>query len=336
MKVFVLAGQSNMLGGAPIEDLPLEFINPRPDVLYQFRLDGEFDHDTIGWEQLRPLEPGYPGTTYASELSFGAAMADRLGESIAIVKVAASGTSLNNHWNPFNPTGIYTWFTDKVDASLAQLTALGHEPSIAGFVWVQGEGDANLLITARAYEHHLNTFIQQVRTDLETPDMPFLFNELHADAQRLFGDELRQSQRNVALAASNAYLVNADDLQLLSDNLHFTGAMQVELGRRFADVLIPSADFNTDGLVNGADLGILKASVGTDRLGDANADGVADGTDFLIWQRQTTGGEMGGTQPVPEPTTFAAAAIFGIAAAISSWRQSRLRRRYASTRQAPA
>src|SRR5690606_3859001 len=58
------------------------------------------------------------------------------------------------------------------------------------------------------------------------------------------------------------------------------------------------ADFNIDGNVDGADLGVWETNFGTTRNalrshGDADGDGNVDGHDFLAWQRSfgTTTGE---------------------------------------------
>jgi hypothetical protein len=77
-------------------------------------------------------------------------------------------------------------------------------------------------------------------------------------------------------------------------------------------------DFNGDGLVDAADLSILKANYGATGLeidsmafGDANRDRRVDGADFLLWQRAFVAG--GGALSVPEPgaATLLAIAAFG-------------------------
>lgn len=64
------------------------------------------------------------------------------------------------------------------------------------------------------------------------------------------------------------------------------------------------ADFDTDGDVDYADLGIWELAYGTTNLGDADSNGDSDGNDFLVWQQQYTG-ELGpplaASLAVPEP-----------------------------------
>ena len=65
-----------------------------------------------------------------------------------------------------------------------------------------------------------------------------------------------------------------------------------------------SADFDTDGDVDGADLARWETSYGADDLADADDDSDSDGLDFLAWQRQYTGSTAlaATTEAVPEPS----------------------------------
>lgn len=74
-----------------------------------------------------------------------------------------------------------------------------------------------------------------------------------------------------------------------------------------------SADFNSDNVINGADLDIWRMNVGMmvppGTLGDADGDGDVDGNDFMIWQR-TLGPVpvVPAVGAVPEPGSLALAA----------------------------
>jgi hypothetical protein len=301
IKVFIIAGQSNAVGGGVYPSLEPSLVDPQAS-LYQFALHALQEIESPNWGQLRPLNPELQssGGRYGAELSFGQAMQRRLGEPVAIIKVAANATSLGSRWLP-SLNDLYPWMINKVNSSLGQLASLGYQPEVSGLVWIQHEGDAGVQVLAELYDDHLLAFAAAARTDLGAPTMPFLFNQVHADLARNYATIVRQSQLNALAADPLMRMLNADDLTLNPDFVHFTSETHMEIGRRFADLLAPSADFNNDGVVNGGDLVAWRSSVGANRIADGNADGVSDGADFLMWQRQL--GSAGGSPvaSVPEP-----------------------------------
>jgi hypothetical protein len=68
-----------------------------------------------------------------------------------------------------------------------------------------------------------------------------------------------------------------------------------------------AADFNGNGVVDGADLASWKSGFGTPSgaaktSGDADGDGDVEGAEFLAWQREAgTPAAAGAAAPVPEP-----------------------------------
>lgn len=80
------------------------------------------------------------------------------------------------------------------------------------------------------------------------------------------------------------------------------------------DQVFDPADFNTDGFVDGTDLGIWETAFGTDANGDADGDGDSDGADMLIWQRNFTGpAALAVASAVPEPATVWLIGVAGLA-----------------------
>jgi hypothetical protein len=66
-----------------------------------------------------------------------------------------------------------------------------------------------------------------------------------------------------------------------------------------------AADFDSNGYVDQDDLTIWQGAYGSTSLGDANGDGVSNGYDFLLWQRQYTGpGPIVAGVAVPEPSAL--------------------------------
>ncbi|MBX3426861.1 MAG: hypothetical protein KF688_14370 [Pirellulales bacterium] len=91
----------------------------------------------------------------------------------------------------------------------------------------------------------------------------------------------------------------------------FTGTIVMdEINVQF-DAAPPSpADFDADGVVDGADLAIWQTNYGAEgasqSVGDATGDGLVDGADFLAWQRLAAPGAAGpNLAAVPEPTAAA-------------------------------
>lgn len=243
VRVHILAGQSNMVGGGSINDLTPDLRAPRPAVDYSYWLDtrnGSPQASNSAFEPLRHLQGVVPGVSFGPELGFADALtAARPDQRIAIVKVAANGTALATHWNPNTGTLYHTLLTRVADA-LAQLTARGDTFSVDSFVWVQGTADANSPSASAAYAENLQSFVTTLRTDLGTPDLRVVVAQEHALARRTYVDAIRSEKAAYVAGDPLATLVDVDDLAL-RDDVHFTGAATYELGQRLGQaLLIPS------------------------------------------------------------------------------------------------
>jgi alpha-galactosidase len=106
VKVFVLAGQSNMEGKAPNSLLERQAVDPKTkDLFAHLRKDGKWivrdDVFVKFLERHGPLTIGYgsPGRT-GVELEFGTLMGDRFEEPVILVKPAWGGHSLVRDFRP--------------------------------------------------------------------------------------------------------------------------------------------------------------------------------------------------------------------------------------------
>lgn len=63
-------------------------------------------------------------------------------------------------------------------------------------------------------------------------------------------------------------------------------------------------DFDSSGVVDGADLGVWQGAMLGAGLADADADGDTDGVDFLVWQRNQVQASVSAAGAVPEPAAL--------------------------------
>ncbi|MBK1875444.1 sialate O-acetylesterase [Pelagicoccus mobilis] len=161
-RVFLLGGQSNMVGQGLSSDLPSPYDAAQDDVMFW----------NSGWV---PLSYGFGNKNdhFGPEVSFGRAIKDALpGDSIYLVKYGSNGKALYNDFKP-GTGGNYIEMMDTFKAALTDLDEAGVEYEISGMLWMQGESDA-YESQASAYEANLVNFIEVVREELNTPDMPFI------------------------------------------------------------------------------------------------------------------------------------------------------------------
>lgn len=106
VRVFIFAGQSNMVGSdskaKDIQRFPpfagLE--TPQDNVLFSYNIGREDKRTSKGWVALQPVD-----AVVGPELSFARRVAQETKAPIAIIKCAAGGTTLGGDWNPDVPSG---------------------------------------------------------------------------------------------------------------------------------------------------------------------------------------------------------------------------------------
>lgn len=164
-RIFLLGGQSNMVGQGASADLKEPYSKP----LAQVKV---WQSESNGWMTLSP-GMGYNTESFGPEISFGHAMASAFpGDDIRLIKYASNGTALYNDWAPsLGPQ--YVAFMATAKLALADLDASNVNYSICGMLWMQGESDA-YESQATAYEVNLVNFIEVMRREFDAPVMPFI------------------------------------------------------------------------------------------------------------------------------------------------------------------
>jgi hypothetical protein len=239
-KVFLLAGQSNMVGagGAGEGDppIPAPYNVAQPDVQISW-MNG-------GWAALQQGF-SYEYNSFGPEVSFGYRLHNTLfpADSIYLVKYAVGGTHLATEYSEWNPNGgtLYNGLKTAVNNAMQNLTAAGKAPQIAGMIWMQGESDANNATYAAEYATNLTNFIVSIRHDLNVPNMPFVVGRIttHYDTSPPSGAAIvRAAEMTVPGQVGHASWIDTDDLeQNPAQPWHYGTQGQIDLGIRFANAI---------------------------------------------------------------------------------------------------
>jgi hypothetical protein len=247
-RVYLLAGQSNMVGVGLSAQLPADLQLPQADV--EIYASGQLDPcNSDHWLDLQP-GLGFNEYCFGPEITFGRRMADAHPSDVILIKYAVGGTNLWHDWrapDAAEPNGgpQYAAFMSTVADAFATL-GLSCSPYVAGMIWMQGESDSSDLDAALAYEQNLTDFIESIRSDLGLPDIPFVIGQISNQYGYAYGLIVQAAQQTVSQTLHNTALVVTDDLTLNADRIHYDAAGQIALGYRFAEDLISKGDINGD------------------------------------------------------------------------------------------
>jgi hypothetical protein len=241
MKVFILAGQSNMAGQGDPSELPAEYQKHPDNLLMPIP---PRDRKGRPRTDLVPFAP-FP-ERFGPEVGFAHAMAKAWPDrKIVLIKKAIGGTSALA-WAP-------DWTRERAAITqnerngalyqnlMEQLVEpiqkrYGDDVEIVGVLWAQGGRDGRYEKAAGQYEQNLKKIIAAFRKDLGNPELPFILAHT-VDAQGKgfpYMDQVRAAQERIAKTDPRSVLVSSEGLSTKRDNVHFDTKGQLELGRRFA------------------------------------------------------------------------------------------------------
>lgn len=211
VRVFIFAGQSNMVGSdSKVRDIerfpPFAGLGePQQKVRFQYCIGREQKMRSDGWVDLQPVN-GVVGP----ELSFAREVTGAIDAPIAIIKCAAGGTHLGGDWNPDEPSGfeMYPLTMDLVRSALAELDRKKVPYRLEGVMWHQGENDMFNEDYQKRYGENLANFVARWRKDLDAPDLRFYVGELCT--KTIWGMDLRP--RMHAISVGQRAVTEADPL----------------------------------------------------------------------------------------------------------------------------
>lgn len=238
--VFLFSGQSNMVGMGSINDLPADQKKTISNVM--INVSGDCDAAKKGkWLALGPGF-GNTATNFGPELLFGKTLCDSLpNQKFAFIKSAVNGAPLGTSGGYLPPgsnngTGgtHYKSMITHIEAALKTFTTAfdtsEYTPRWAGFVWLQGESDAMQGGSmASSYQTNLENLIDDIRTLVETDDLPVILPLITTSSLWVESAKIRAAD-----IAMRAKLENVDTVDTkgytLPDNMHYNAAGQVKIG----------------------------------------------------------------------------------------------------------
>lgn len=222
LKVFVFAGQSNMLGKrAKAADLPTELQGEQKDALF---------FNGTEWTPLAPGKTEVEG--FGPEISCAKVLASRLKEPIGVIKHSVGGTTLGHQWAPSNPKSLFIELRAKVKAAQGS-----RKIEIVGMFWMQGESDAQKQVLAEPYQKNLEAFIKTARQEFASSNMVFVAGRVNPEPEKFpFVDVVRKAQE--ACNDARYAFIDCDSLPKGPDHLHYTTQGVVEMGNRFAEAAL--------------------------------------------------------------------------------------------------
>ena len=241
IKVFILAGQSNMEGQGVVSmdgdrdynggkgnlvwsmqhSKSAQKMKPlkngkgdwvvRDDVQISFKVD-----DTVRKGGLTVGFTGYGDNTHIGpELGFGLVMGNYFQEPVLLIKTAWGGKSLFVDFRPPSSGGqVGPYYTKMVEEVRAALAALGEEKyELAGFYWQQGWNDMCEKPAIAEYADNLVNLVKDLRKEFKEPNLPVVVGELGNGGPVESGDlfDFRQAQEKGTKKIKNALFVKTTD-----------------------------------------------------------------------------------------------------------------------------
>lgn len=234
LKLFILAGQSNMSGRGSLEDPAA----PQPDFrVYAFNKD-------FRWAPAREPLGSTPaevdpvasdgGTGVGPGLAFALALLDQHPDWRIGLIPCARGASLITEWQrDLGQNSLY-------GSCLRRIRAASAYGEVTGLLFAQGEGDADdparlpgRQPAAATWQARFTDFVSALRADLGRPEFPVVFAQLGAPPLTPMPNWQLVRDQQAAAAGPALRMVITDDLET-SDGVHFTTTSQVALGQRLA------------------------------------------------------------------------------------------------------
>jgi hypothetical protein len=239
LKLFILAGQSNMSGRGAVP-AALKHTNPRVYVFgndYLWKLAEEPVDSAVGQVDMvsEDRDAGMsPGLSFAETL-----LASKPEWVIGLIPCAKSSSSLRDWQQNDDPKSLY-------GSCLKRMQQAMQKGSPAGILFYQGEIDAGdpaiysqkNILPSDHWAGEFGQWVKAWRSDLGSPDLPVVFAQLATNRDpRSFINWKVIKEQQVSVDLPNVRMIKTDDLKL-GDAVHLSVEGYLEVGRRFAEAYL--------------------------------------------------------------------------------------------------
>ncbi len=214
LQIFILAGQSNMEGDGDMKNYLA------PDTRGRVYVFDEQYNWQVGKEPVR-TKVG-PSIAFAVELLEADPAA-----VVGLINCARGGTNIGQWQRQLDENALYAKMMKRAKAASVQ-------GEIRGVLFFQGENDTEGDPTDHPHEwkKYFEQFVADVRSDLQTPDLPVVFAQLGRVDKHALWEVVKRQQAQVN--ASRTGMIRTDDLAYQEGGIHYTTESYVEIGKRFA------------------------------------------------------------------------------------------------------
>jgi hypothetical protein len=224
---YIIWGQSNSRGRAPLAALPSTLTGARSNVMF-------WNGSSFAALQAN-TNNGYPeaGFDWGPEMLLSDLAQRHHGRTVYVIKHALSGTHLTPTtlptWNPDVRGSIYDAAHTQLQNALRAIRNAGRIPVVRGFIWGQGEADAQLSITQANYQDKQQRLFQSVRDAVGNPNLPI--SDMLVRSENFTVTTVNGAKAAVASALGNVQLLKTDAFDDIGDNVHYSAPAALAWGR---------------------------------------------------------------------------------------------------------
>ena len=227
--VILMGGQSNMVGQGNISDLE------------KTKLPRKIEYFNFG----RSASLLQHSDKFGPEVGIAWVLSEQFpNQRFLLIKYAIGGASLLD-WAPdydaekAEITGNARF--GNMYADLLKVTdsiCSGFDTKLTALLWMQGERDARIPEAGKEYEQNFKAFIEAIRQDTQTPELPIIFGSVNpSEARYPAVATVREAQQQIDQQLPQTILIDTDSLEKWDDDVHYSSAGILELGYLFGEAL---------------------------------------------------------------------------------------------------